>query len=191
LKCLRKPNCIISGTPVTYAGLSSWINYFFVSLPHTGSLLHLFSSFIPSFRGLFSWTDNFFEGKLSLPLYRVATPSVIQLHPIFQGCVVLGRILVHGGLPSPPVPGRYSACSPACLGSLLRLFVALSPGHLATGQLTPHRKKRAAKKLPRLVKTTWYQPPSTVDTGSRSLLHHGDGVVGCWDRRQATAPPSI
>jgi hypothetical protein len=52
--------------------------------------------------------------------------------------------------------GRYSVSSPACLGSLLQLFVAVSLGHLATCQLTPHRKKRA-------VKTTWYQAHSTVD----------------------------
>jgi hypothetical protein len=45
----------------------------------------------------------------------VATPSVLQLHPIFQESVVLDRLLVHGGL---PLPTRT--------WSPLRLFSSLS-----------------------------------------------------------------
>jgi hypothetical protein len=39
--------------------------------------------------GVCCLVHRYYGGKLSLPPYQVATPSVLQLHPIFQGSVVL------------------------------------------------------------------------------------------------------
>jgi hypothetical protein len=184
-----------------------------LSLPHTGLLLHLFSSFIPSFRGLSSWTDYLFRRKLSLPIpgcYYVCSSASSHL----VGVCRLGQITCSGRSIRSPILGCYSVYSPAsshlsgvcrlgqntCSGRsirspilgcysvyspasshlsgvcrlgqntfswwassphpylvatppilqlvlirYLRLFVAVSLGHLATGQLTPHRTKRAVK----------------------------------------------
>jgi hypothetical protein len=81
----------------SFRGLSSWTDYLCggSELPYTGLLLRLFSSFIPSFRGLSSWTDYLLGGAF-VPQYRVATPPVLQLHPIFQGPVVLDRSTCDG-----------------------------------------------------------------------------------------------
>jgi hypothetical protein len=90
-------------------------------------------SFIPSFRA-----------------YQVATPSVLQLHPIFQGSVVLDRLLFRGEAFAPPIPGRYSVCCPASS----HLSGGLSLGHntFSWWAFSPHSYRVATPPVLQLVK---------------------------------------
>jgi hypothetical protein len=116
--------------------------------------------------------DGLVEGELDGLVEGELDGMIPQPQAVFMA-EVPHAIIIHfrGGLPLPLLPGRYSACSPACFGSLLRLFVTVSLGHLAIGS-----SRHTRRNVPRVVSTS---PTRQWATGSRSLLHHGDGVAGC------------
>jgi hypothetical protein len=112
-----------------------------------------------------------------------ARNSYVERHPIFRGSV--------WGSLAYPIPGRYSVCSPVCLFRYSRysrqsLLVILQPGG---SRNTAHRKKRAVETTCSAGRENNLVPGPLY--GGSPVHVRSFTIVGCWDGRQVTAPPSL